>query len=391
VSRGLLRSVAAEGRGRRAYFREDVERLRARHRARAGHAAVASGALRWGEPVLDSALTEIGPAGPRYRGRDARALVEERVPFEAAAEWLWTQAPIGERRSWSGAWPLDPARIARLLPPGARPLEALAVAVPALAAADEGRHGASAAAELDRARRLVRGLAAALALPGSPARARAAQEERTVAAALLVALGQRRRPGAERAVNEALVLCADHELNPSTFAARVASSTGADLYACVSAALAALSGPLHGGAGDRVERLVEEAGSAARAAATVDARLRRGEAVPGFGHPLYAGGDPRGRLLLERARLVGGRSAPLRTLLAIVQAMHDRGREGPTLDVGLVALASALSLPRGSAVGVFAVGRAAGWIAHALEQRAADFVLRPRARYVGPPVAPVPD
>ena len=203
-----------------------------------------------------------------------------------------------------------------------------------------------------------------------------------------VALGQKPRRLTERAIDQALVLCADHELNPSAFAARVAASTGADLYASIGAALAALSGPLHGGACYRVEMLGAEAGPPSRAAATLDARLRRGDAVPGFGHPLYPHGDPRGRRLLESAHSLAPRPPPLRTLLAIAQAMRERGREGPTLDTGLVALASALGLPPGTAVGLFAVGRAAGWIAHSLEQHAAGFVLRPRARYVGPPAEP---
>ena len=93
-------------------------------------------------------------------------------------------------------------------------------------------------------------------------------------------------------------------------------------------------------------------------------------------------------MLLESARALDARAKPLRTLLAIVEAMRERGREEPTLDTGLVALASALGLPPGTAVAVFAVGRTAGWIAHALEQQAAGFVLRPRARYVGPPALP---
>jgi len=386
VSRGFVRSVPGPRKGRRLYFRHDVERLRARHEAHGGHAAVAAGALRWGEPVLDSALTEIGPAGPRYRGRDAASLAAQGVSFEAVAELLWTGSRPDERRAWppSGLG-IDPLRIARLLPRGARPLDSLAVALPALAAADPSRHGASPDAQLHRARRLIRALAAALALPEAPRRAVAALRERTVAGSILVALGRKPRRAAVRAINEALVLCADHELNPSTFAARVAASTGADLFASVGAALAALSGPLHGGACDRIEMLVEEA---SRAAAALDARLRRGDAVPGFGHPLYPHGDPRARRLLGRAQALAPRAQPLRTLLAIVEAMNARGREGPTLDTGLVALASALGLPTGTAMGLFAVGRAAGWIAHALEQQAAGFVLRPRARYVGPPAEP---
>jgi citrate synthase len=384
VSRGLVRRVPDARRGRSLYFREDLLRLRARQQAHGGHGAVAAGALRWGEPVLDSALTEIAETGPRYRGHDALGLAEAERPFEAVAELLWSGALPEGRSAWPTPDPTFLRRATRLLPKGARPLEAMAVVVPTLALTDPGRHGVSSEAQLARARGLLRALAASLALPGSPERALLALRADGVARGLLVALGQRPRREATRALDRALVLCADHELNPSTFAARVAASTGADLYACVSAALAALSGPLHGGACDRVETLVAETSPAPRAGRALDERLRRGDAVPGFGHPLYPKGDPRARLLLRTAQALRSRSPELRTLLALADAMSERGREAPTLDAGLVGLASALGLPRGAAVSVFAIGRTAGWIAHALEQQAAGFVLRPRARYVGP-------
>jgi citrate synthase len=216
---------------------------------------------------------------------------------------------------------------------------------------------------------------AAPARPPNPARG--------VAATIAASFGLRRRAG-QRALDAALVTSADHELNASTFAVRVAASTGADLYACMAAGLAALSGPRHGGACDRIEALVAETGRPERAAEIVRERFRRGETVPGFGHPLYPDGDPRGRLLLDEARRLSGRPGPaLRTLFALVEAMRRAEREAPTVDVGLVALSSALGLPGGTAAGLFAIGRTAGWIAHALEQRSAGFLLRPRARYIG--------
>jgi len=199
-----------------------------------------------------------------------------------------------------------------------------------------------------------------------------------VARALLAALGGSDKPQNVRAVDAALVLMADHELNASSFTARVTASAGADLYACVASALATLSGPRHGGACDRIEGLIAEAGGEPRRARqVVTDRLRRGEAVAGFAHPLYPGGDPRAPPLLEAARTLGARRA--RVAFALVDAIG----EPPACELGLVALALALELPRGAATALFAVGRSAGWIAHALEQRAAGFLLRPRARYVG--------
>jgi citrate synthase len=382
ASRGLLRSVAgARGRGR-LYLRAEVERL---HERRGGRGEAArSAALRWGEPVLDSALTQIGPDGPRYRGRLAVELARDATPFESVAELLWSGDLPDARPAWPGRGSELPARrIAALLPDDAPPLAALALAVPALAAADPGRFDPEPATTLERARVLIPQLAAALALPAAPARVGEALSAESVAQAVLAALAARGSAEAVRAVEAALVLVADHELNASTFAARVTASTGADLYACVATGLAALSGPQHGGATDRVEALVAETGDPARAERTVHERLRRGERIPGFGHPLYRSGDPRAAPLLEIARRLG-RSRAARTALAIVDAMEGAGRPAVNVDGALVAVALALGLPPGSAAGVFAVGRCAGWVAHVLEQRAAGYLVRPRARYRSP-------
>ena len=127
-----------------------------------------------------------------------------------------------------------------------------------------------------------------------------------------------------------------------------------------------------------------EVGRPERGAAVVGARLARGDSVPGFGHQIYPDGDPRGARLLEVALRIGGKSKGVRILVSVVNAMELVARERPTIDVGLVALSAALGLPRGAPLAIFASGRVAGWIAHALEQRAAGFILRPRARYVGP-------
>jgi citrate synthase len=117
----------------------------------------------------------------------------------------------------------------------------------------------------------------------------------------------------------------------------------------------------------------------------VQAWLARGESLPGFGHPLYPAGDPRGALLIELARAHGAQSELAKTAFALLDAMKRGGHPAPTLDAGLVTLCHCLDLPAGSAASIFAVGRCAGWVAHALEQRAAGYLLRPRARYLPAP------
>ena len=384
VSRGLLRSVPSpEGRGH-GYSRTDLERLKARSDARAGHGPVAGAALRWGEPVLDSSLTALGAEGPRYRGQLATELAERDVPFEAVAELLWTGSlPELATPFRAGRPKLSAKKLSSLLADGAPLLAGAQLALAAIAAQDFAGYGVPLSTELARARSLIATLAAAPALSRAPERFDRALAEDDVARAVIVALGGRPRAASAAAMNRALVLCADHELNVSTFAARITASGGADLYACVTAALAALTGPRHGGACDRVEALVAETGEPTRARAVVHDRTRRGESVPGFGHPLYPKGDPRADQLIDLARSINGKASVVRTLMALVRVMRDEGREPPTLDVGLVAVCAALGLPYGAPVCIFALGRSAGWIAHVFEQRTDAHMLRPRARYVG--------
>jgi len=379
VSRGQVRSVPGE-RGRpRLYALADLERLRVRKEARAGHGAVAAGALRWGEPVLDSAITAITPRGPAYRGRLATELAASGTPFENVAELLWSGYLPAEPVAWPRtAMPLAP--LAKLLGDSAGALAAMALIIEVAALGDrhverDGRPDALIA----RGRALIPLLAAALAPGLAAASFTRALGAPSVAATCARALGL--DDDAAPVLDRVLVLLADHELNASSFVARVAASTDADPYACVLAALATLSGPKHGNAWIEVVRFADEVGSPEAARAAVRALRKKDRVPPGFGHPLYPAGDPRCPPLLELARGKPARRA--RTLLAIVDAATDAQ---PNVDVGLAALIAALGLPPDAASGLFAVARTAGWLAHALEQRTLGVLLRPRARYVGPPL-----
>ena len=378
ASRGLIKSLPGTRGPARRYARADLDALRARS------SGPAASALRFGEPVLDTRITRMSDAGPEYRGRSAVALARDGAPFTAVAELLWTGALPERAPRWPGDGPTLPAReLARLLPEGSSPLAALALALPALAAADPLRFDAHPEAVLARARRLIPRLAASYALALDPRRLAAASATADPVRALATALGLAPRKRALALLEQTLVLCADHELNASTFAARVAASTGADLYACLSAAVAAFSGPLHGGASEQVEVLAREAGDPAGAAAAVRDRMRRGERLPGFGHTLYADGDPRATVLLESAFALAPRALRVRTIAALVAAMDEANRPKPNVDVALAAACAALDLPIGMGPAIFAIGRCAGWVAHVLEQYDAKFVLRPRARFVG--------
>jgi citrate synthase len=364
VSRGWVQRVPS-GKGRRnLYLRSDIERLTQRRDARSGHTAAAAGALRWGEPVIETAISELRDGQIRYRGQPLLALVE-RGGFEEVAELLWGgDAPRG----------LGPGTVG----PVPTPHDLLAIAT-ALREADRERLVTRPERERARGRALIAAFAGAD--PRREAPAGRSAPRLGVAGALCDRFGER-RPEVLAAVDRALILSAEHGLNASTFAARVVASTGADLYSVVSGALCAFSGPLHGGAGLRIEALLDRVRRPEEARAWVAGCFERGETVPGFVHRLYPDGDPRGGPLMADALRLGD-GPDLYTLAAIADAMAGAGWRTPTVDFGLSALCLGLGWPRGAGAWIFAVGRAAGWVAHALEQRAAGTLLRPRASYTG--------
>jgi citrate synthase len=369
ASRGLLRRVGSGK--RRRYLLEDLERLQLRQRARSGHGPVAAAALSFGDPVLDTRITSIDEHGPRYRGQSVVTLLAAGHGFEAVAELLWT----GELPPSVSGWRALPMRRSER---AVDTLEDLLRALPELSAGDAAVRTRD--SELRLGRRLIRSLAERLV----PGRRRGGSP--TIAELLSALCSSASRATASVALDRALVLLADHELNASSFAARIAASTDAELWACLTAALATLSGPRHGGACERVEALLDEAKTLRRPTDVITRRTRRGEQVPGFGHPLYPLGDPRARLLLELADGIAGQQnaeESRSTAQALARFMTRQGLP-PTVDFGLVVLARALGMRAGSAALLFAIGRAAGWVAHVLEQRESQTVLRPRARYVGP-------
>ncbi len=366
VSRGLIRSVPGFDRRQRQYVREDVERVAQRAEARRGHRAVAVGALGFGEPVLD---TEITSTSPRltYRGHDVVQLAQDNQPFEQVAALLW-QAEAKE------AWPTAPRGLWRARDRATDSVMAVSQLILRLSMEDTDRTQPTWQQDHERAQRILRAFACGIGPKPGPS-----PKGQTIAATVASRLGL--GPESHPAVNAALILVADHELNISSFAARVAASGGADLYACIGAALYVFSGPRHGGAPARIDAVVQEAGSARQAPARIRARLARGDTVPGFGHPLYPKGDPRSPPLLAWAqRLATGRQPRLRILLKVAEVM---GPEQMTVDGGLLALAYSLDLQPQDASAIFCVGRTAGWAAHVFEQRQSRALLRPRARYVG--------
>jgi citrate synthase len=365
VSRGQIRAEPdpADPR-RRLYHRADIDGLRQRKARGRRPEKVAEATLDWGLPVLESGVSLIADGRLSYRGRDA-VLLSGEATLEATARLLWECGPVD---------PFD-------APPPPMPT-AWAPVLPLLGGL----------APIDRASALL-----ALVPPALPSWRRTATRLWPEAAALVrligaAALGQAPSAlpvhamlgqswgldavGADK-LRTALVLCADHELNASTFTVRCIASTGAALPAALLGGLAALSGPRHGGMTGRVEMLFDELARDGDAERLIAGRVGRGDSVPGFGHPLYPAGDPRGAALLALA----GSDA---LTFGLVRAVADLSGQAPSLDLGLVALARQLKLPSGSAAALFAIGRTTGWLAHALEQAGQNRLIRPRARYTGP-------
>jgi citrate synthase len=396
VSRGVLSRVRAPD-GRTSLFgAEEVEQLARRGRPRrpAGVADI----------TVESAITEITGDSLRFRGLDATRLAVSRT-FEEVAELLWT----GEFRSEQAPWRARPAALAvaraaqAALPAGTLPLERLQVIVPAMAATDPLRLQLDRPAVIAAGRNIIAGMVDCLgSSPGG-----AADQGEAVAGRLWSSLcagnepgnepgngpgnGQGRpAPGLMRALSAALVLLADHELAASTLAARAAASVRADPYAVVGTGLGAVSGALHGGASLGAETLMAAARGPEDVPRVVAELLRRGEKVPGFGHFVYRGGDPRAILLLDLVRRAAPKSGQLAVADAVFAEVRHKSLPEPNIDFAVATLVRVAGMVRGAGEAIFAVARTAGWIAHALEAYCGPGPLRPRAVYTGRPAADAP-
>jgi len=356
VSRGRVQVRADPVDPRRSLYRAaDIDGLTARKSRSRKLSEVAAGAIAWGEPVLASSITTVSGGRLFYRGRDAIGLAETET-LEATARLLRGGHGAALKRSDRPAPPEHPDL-------GGRAFLALALR----AGVDPPALGRSPLALAVEAATLLDILTDAVA---------GAVGGGTIHNRLALAWGA--GPGGEAAdlIRRMLVLVADHELNASAFAARVAASTGASLAAAALAGLAALSGPRHGGATAAVRTFAAEAERLGPREA-IARRLIEDRTLPGFGHPLYPQGDPRAAALLARF-------TPPPSLGALNQTVGAVTGQAPNIDFALIAACAALGLPQQAPFGLFAVARCAGWIAHAIEQGQSDVLIRPRARYVGP-------
>ncbi len=360
VSRGLLRAQKLPGQKGSSYLLADVMRLTRQRAAIRNPAKVAQSALDWGQAVLPSAITQVREGQFFYRGHNAVALAEH-ATLEDIAALLW-QCDLNA--------PREPVPAPALPRTGALPSPAEALRLwhqlPQATAVEDQPPLA-----------LLHAMCAALLGLANMQDASAMAIHRTL---------QRHWNLDDRGgdlLRRALVLCADHELNASTFAVRVVASTGATLHSALGAGLAALSGPKHGGMTQLIDSHWDDWHAHSNATPTSLAphlqsllhETHTGSTpnyCAGFGHPLYPEGDPRSIALLSAI-------SPTPEVQRLTAAVLAQTGLHPSLDYALVALQRSLGLPRGAAFVLFALGRTVGWMAHAAEQVAGGQLIRPRA------------
>jgi citrate synthase len=335
-----------------------------------------------------------------YCGYDIHDLAQS-ATFEEVCFLLWhrrlpTRAELGDLQSQlAAARPLkEPIiRLMRSLPP-VNGMDAIRTITSALAHYESDIEETSAAAQYRKAVRLTAQIGSIVATWGrlqagggpiapDPAMGQAANF-------LYMLTGERPNATAIRAFDIALTLHADHELNASTFAARVAAATLTDIYSAVVAAIGTLKGPLHGGANAEVMKMLLELGQTAsgdRVDEVIRGKLARKEKIPGFGHRVYKTEDPRATHLRQMSRELGkrgGNTAWFEMSQRIEALVKGEKRLNPNVDFYSASTYYSLGIPIDLYTPIFAVSRMSGWTAHVLEQYANNRLIRPRADYTGP-------
>lgn len=353
-----------------------------------------------GVVVTDSRICFVDGIEGRllYQGYDIHDLAKG-ASFEEVAYLLWhgdlptrTQLDTLSRDLVQArALPEPVVALLRAAPKDALPMDVLRTAVSILGLHDPDAKDNSTAASVRKSIRLTAQLATIVAAIG---RLRAGNPPVApdpslghAANFLYMLWGKPADAESVRAVDIALVLHADHELNASTFAARVTAATLADMHSTITSAIGTLKGPLHGGANENVMRMLLEIGTVAKAVPAIDRMLSAKQKIPGFGHRVYKTEDPRATHLRQMSEVLGrqhGQAQWFEMSRAIEQHMLREKRIYANVDFYSASVYYALGIPIELFTPVFAVSRISGWTAHVLEQYADNRLIRPRAEYVGP-------
>jgi citrate synthase len=332
-----------------------------------------------------------------YRGYDAIDLAEKST-FEEVAYLLWFGCLPRETEfkafldgfTGSMSLPLETVMILRMFPKSATPMEVIRTAVSSLGHWDPDSGNTRLDACLRKAQRLTLRIPLLIA---AHQRLREGKEPikpipgHGIAYNFLYTL-QGKEPEAliERAFDVALMLHADHELNASTFAARVTAATMADIYSSTTSAIGALKGPLHGGANMEVMQLIEEIGRPEKAEDIILTKLAHAVKIPGFGHRVYSCEDPRVGPLRHYAEAIARHSGDTTNFditREIERVVLDKTKVFPNVDLYTASLYHAMGLPRELFTPIFAISRTVGWTSHIMEQWYNNRLIRPRAQYTG--------
>jgi citrate synthase len=323
--------------------------------------------------------------------------------FEETAYLLWhgrlpTKVQLEELKEQLCAQRSLPGPILelmRLLPAATSPMDVLRTAVSALAAFDSEPANRSAEANYQRAVRLTALLPTIVMNWESMRNGRdlvtPSSGDSHAANLLYMLTGKMPDAYATHVMDVALILHADHELNASTFAARVTAGTLADMYAAVTSAIGALSGPLHGGANEEVMRMLLRIGEVSKTEPFIREALEKKQRVMGFGHRVYRTEDPRATHLRSMSKEMGERAGDTRwyEMSRIIEAqVKAQKRLNANVDFYSASVYYTLGIPIDQDTPIFACSRITGWTAHILEQYANNRLIRPRAEYSGPKVAP---
>lgn len=335
-----------------------------------------------------------------YRGYNVLDLAKYST-FEEVAYLLWYGRLPGATEfqafldGFTGSMnlPVETVMILRMFPKAATPMEVLRTAVSSLGHWDPDSGNTRLDASLRKAQRLTERIPLILA---AHQRLRNGLEpiapvaHQGIAYNFLYTLqGKEPDPEIVRALDVSLILHADHELNASTFAARVTAATMADIYSAVTSAIGALKGPLHGGANAEVMKMLEEIGTPEKAEQWVQDRLDEKKKIPGFGHRVYKCEDPRVAVLRKYAERISRKHSD-QTLYEITReverAMVAHSKVFPNVDLYTGVLYNAMAVPIDLFTPIFAMSRVTGWTAHILEQWRNNRLIRPTAHYTGPPL-----
>lgn len=345
-----------------------------------------------------SSISSIHDGVLAYRGINIDDLAEN-AGYEETAYLLWygklpSAAELETLQKKLSNYAPVPAQVLeqlKLFPKNANTMAVLRTAVSALALYDEHADDNSAASNQEKAIKLQAQLPTLIA-----AYARIREGNEPVAPLANVSIshnflymltGKEPDPVAIKALDQALVLHADHELNASTFSARVTIATLSDIYSGVTAAIGTLKGPLHGGANEAVMKMLNEIGTLDQAEPYIKQKLANRDKIMGFGHRVYKNGDPRAKHLQKMSRelsILKGNSTLYDISVKVESIVTGQKGLKPNVDFYSASVYTLLGIPGDLFTPIFAISRLSGWTAHILEQLQDNRIIRPRAEYTGP-------